>query len=118
MLGHQRVLVDEDSIFRLDAADTGAGPGHVDRAQARGSLAGSLPFGDERLPRAGDAPTAFGYRCFGDIAIECRAELGQCSGSHAGQCYIARKAADRIAREQRIDADVDYLAVVPRRLEA
>ena len=118
MLGHQGVLVDEDCILGLDLRDAAAGPGHVDRAQVRGSLAAFLPSGDERVPRACDLPTALRDHCVGDVPIECRAELGQCGGSHAGHRDIARKAADRVAGEQRIDADMDYLAVVPRRLEA
>src|SRR5271166_1234773 len=118
MLGHQGVLVDEDCILGLDPRDAVAGPGHVDRTQARYSCACSLPSGDERLSLRRDAPSVFGNGWLGDVSIERGAELGQCGGSHAGHRDIAGKATDRVPGEQRIDADMDYLAVVPRRLEA
>src|SRR5271166_4004503 len=84
MLGHQGVLVDEDCILGLDPRDAVAGPGHVDRTQARYSCACSLPSGDERLSLRRDAPSVFGNGWLGDVSIERGAELGQCGGSHAG----------------------------------
>ena len=59
MLRHQGVFVDEDRILRLDARDAGAGPSHVDRAQARGAFAELLPSGDKLLALLSQATTPF-----------------------------------------------------------
>ncbi len=118
MLGHQGVFVDDDRILGLDPSDAGAGPGHVDRAHGRDALARLLPGGDERLALFGDATPTFRHGGGGDVPVEGGAELRQrrCGGS--GHREIARKTADRIARKQWIDAEMNDSALGPRRLEA
>ena len=118
MLGHQGVLVDEDCILGLDLRDAAAGPGHVDRTQARGILTRLLPSCDQRFPHGGSAAPAFSNSCLGDVSIKRGAELGQCSGGGTGYRQIAREAADRVAGKERIDTDMHHFAIMLRRLEA
>src|SRR5260370_33941267 len=118
MLGHQGVFVDEDRILGLDPGDAGAGPGHVDRAYARDAFARLLPLGNEPLALFGETTAPFRHGGGGHVPVEGGAELRQCRCSRPGHREGAREAADRITREQRIDAEMNDSAFGPRCLEA
>ena len=118
MLGHQRVFVDQDRVLGLGAGDAGAGPGHVDGAEAGDRLAGFLPAGALCFREPGNPLPSRVNGGFGDVAVERRGELRHCRRRRASYCEIARKSANRIAREQRIDAHMDDFASRPRGLKA
>ena len=118
MLGHQGVFVDEDRILGLDPGDAGAGPRHVDRAHARDAFARLLPTGDERLALFGKPALPLRHGGAAHPPVETGGEFRQRRCSGAGHREIARKTADRIARKQWIDAEMNDSAFGPRRLEA
>ena len=90
----------------------------MDRAHTRDAFARLLPPGDERLALLGEATPPLRHGSAGDVPVEGGGELGQRRCGGGGHRDIAREAADRIAREQRIDTEMDHLAFRARRLEA
>ena len=109
---NERIFVDDDRILVLGIADAMRRPGGIDRRHAARFRQLALGAGARAFACFRDARPPCPKSCVADAVAECRRELGKHDARRAGYRDIARKAADRGAREQRIDADMDHLAMI------
>jgi hypothetical protein len=118
MLGQQRVFVDDRRAGIARLGEAGADPDRAERLHVPDLVAQFAPARLHRLALPGDPGATRRHRVLLYKRLQSPAKRRQYQPGRAGDRDIGGEAADRVAAEQRIDADMDDLALGRRRLAA